>query len=106
MCVSNVVTFPKTSSAQQVRVAPILRPEGCASVLHSVEGLALVMLCQCRPSSRRLAVTLLREVRQLMPLLCAGEVICLFLMVSRSLKYLVQIMPSISRTVRNLSSMC
>ncbi|XP_056133696.1 protein furry homolog-like isoform X4 [Lampris incognitus] len=35
------------------------------SVLHVVEGLALVVLCSCRPGTRRLAVNVLREVRAL-----------------------------------------
>ncbi|XP_036378760.1 protein furry homolog-like isoform X3 [Megalops cyprinoides] len=36
-----------------------------ASVLHVVEGLALVVLCSCRPATRRLAVNVLKEVRAL-----------------------------------------
>uniref|UniRef100_A0A4W4H4J5 Furry homolog, like n=1 Tax=Electrophorus electricus TaxID=8005 RepID=A0A4W4H4J5_ELEEL len=35
------------------------------SVLHVVEGLALVVLCSCRPATRRLAVNVLKEVRAL-----------------------------------------
>uniref|UniRef100_A0A4W5KS36 FRY like transcription coactivator n=1 Tax=Hucho hucho TaxID=62062 RepID=A0A4W5KS36_9TELE len=34
-------------------------------VLHVVEGLALVVLCSCRPATRRLAVNILKEVRAL-----------------------------------------
>ncbi|XP_066533696.1 protein furry homolog-like isoform X2 [Hoplias malabaricus] len=34
-------------------------------VLHVVEGLALVVLCSCRPATRRLAVNVLKEVRAL-----------------------------------------
>ncbi|KAM6963189.1 protein furry homolog-like isoform 7-T7 [Aplochiton taeniatus] len=34
-------------------------------VLHVVEGLALVVLCSCRPATRRLAVNVLKEVRTL-----------------------------------------
>uniref|UniRef100_A0A8C9WGE0 Furry homolog, like n=1 Tax=Scleropages formosus TaxID=113540 RepID=A0A8C9WGE0_SCLFO len=34
-------------------------------VLHVAEGLALVVLCSCRPATRRLAVNVLREVRAL-----------------------------------------
>ncbi|XP_066576040.1 protein furry homolog-like isoform X3 [Amia ocellicauda] len=37
----------------------------CSSVFHVVEGLALVVLCSCRPATRRLAVNVLREVRAL-----------------------------------------
>ncbi|KAJ3599637.1 hypothetical protein NHX12_033593 [Muraenolepis orangiensis] len=35
------------------------------AVLHVVEGLALVVLCSCRPGTRRLAVNVLKEVRAL-----------------------------------------
>uniref|UniRef100_A0A3Q0T083 Furry homolog, like n=1 Tax=Amphilophus citrinellus TaxID=61819 RepID=A0A3Q0T083_AMPCI len=34
-------------------------------VLHVVEGLALVVLCSCRPATRKLAVNVLKEVRAL-----------------------------------------
>uniref|UniRef100_A0AAX7UIA1 Furry homolog, like n=1 Tax=Astatotilapia calliptera TaxID=8154 RepID=A0AAX7UIA1_ASTCA len=34
-------------------------------VVHVVEGLALVVLCSCRPATRRLAVNVLKEVRAL-----------------------------------------
>ncbi|RXM97998.1 Protein furry homolog-like [Acipenser ruthenus] len=36
-----------------------------SSVFHVVEGFALVVLCSCRPATRRLAVNVLREVRAL-----------------------------------------
>ncbi|XP_024114738.1 protein furry homolog-like isoform X7 [Oryzias melastigma] len=36
-----------------------------STVLHVVEGLALVVLCSCRPATRRLAVNVLKEVRVL-----------------------------------------
>ncbi|TRY82982.1 hypothetical protein DNTS_026632 [Danionella cerebrum] len=35
------------------------------TVLHVVQGLALVVLCSCRPATRRLAVNVLKEVRSL-----------------------------------------
>uniref|UniRef100_A0A671NQD2 Protein furry homolog-like n=1 Tax=Sinocyclocheilus anshuiensis TaxID=1608454 RepID=A0A671NQD2_9TELE len=35
------------------------------TVLHVVEGLALVVLCSCRPATRRLAANVLKEVRSL-----------------------------------------
>uniref|UniRef100_A0A915J2V8 Cell morphogenesis protein N-terminal domain-containing protein n=1 Tax=Romanomermis culicivorax TaxID=13658 RepID=A0A915J2V8_ROMCU len=75
-CVSNIIMFPKTVVQQydnHVRVPPVLRSEGCALVLHSVEGLALVMLCQCRPITRRLALNLMKEIRQMLPILCSNE---------------------------------
>ncbi|XP_051783589.1 protein furry homolog-like isoform X2 [Erpetoichthys calabaricus] len=36
-----------------------------SSVFHIVEGFALVVLCSCRPATRRLAVNVLREIRAL-----------------------------------------
>lgn len=43
-------------------------------VLHMVEGLALVVLCSCRPATRRLAVNILKEVRALHTALGIGKV--------------------------------
>ncbi|XP_037830132.1 protein furry homolog-like isoform X4 [Kryptolebias marmoratus] len=42
-------------------------------VLHIVEGLALVLLCSCRPATRRLAVNVLKEVRALHTALGIGK---------------------------------
>ncbi|XP_068448807.1 protein furry homolog-like isoform X3 [Clinocottus analis] len=42
-------------------------------VLHVVEGLALVVLCSCRPATRRLAVNVLKEVRALHTALGIGK---------------------------------
>ncbi|KAM9318138.1 protein furry homolog isoform 2-T2 [Pholidichthys leucotaenia] len=36
-----------------------------STVLHSVEGLAIVLLCSCQLSTRRLAVAILKEIRSL-----------------------------------------
>ncbi|XP_075892588.1 protein furry homolog isoform X2 [Nelusetta ayraudi] len=36
-----------------------------STVLHAVEGLALVLLCSCQLSTRRLAIAILREIRSL-----------------------------------------
>lgn len=36
-----------------------------STALHAVEGLALVLLCSCQLSTRRLAVAILKEVRSL-----------------------------------------
>ncbi|XP_076002040.1 protein furry homolog isoform X2 [Genypterus blacodes] len=36
-----------------------------SSVLHAVEGLALVLLCSCQLGTRRLAIAILREIRSL-----------------------------------------
>uniref|UniRef100_A0A3Q1GNE3 Furry homolog, like n=1 Tax=Acanthochromis polyacanthus TaxID=80966 RepID=A0A3Q1GNE3_9TELE len=43
------------------------------NVLHVVEGLALVVLCSCRPATRRLAVNVLKEVRALHTALGIGK---------------------------------
>ncbi|WKX98706.1 hypothetical protein Q1695_013971 [Nippostrongylus brasiliensis] len=40
-----------------------------ASVLHAVEGMALVMLCQIRPQPRKIAISLLKEVKQIISIL-------------------------------------
>ncbi|XP_034439631.1 protein furry homolog-like isoform X7 [Hippoglossus hippoglossus] len=42
-------------------------------VLHVVEGLAVVVLCSCRPATRRLAVNVLKEVRALHTALGIGK---------------------------------
>lgn len=36
-----------------------------SNVLHAVEGLALVLLCSCQLSTRRLAIAILKEIRSL-----------------------------------------
>uniref|UniRef100_A0A671P224 Furry homolog a (Drosophila) n=1 Tax=Sinocyclocheilus anshuiensis TaxID=1608454 RepID=A0A671P224_9TELE len=36
-----------------------------STVLHAVEGLALVLLCSCQTGTRKVAVSILREVRQI-----------------------------------------
>ena len=40
-----------------------------AATLHSVEGLALVMLCQKRMAPRKIAISLLKEVKNLITVL-------------------------------------
>ncbi|XP_019752122.1 protein furry homolog-like isoform X1 [Hippocampus comes] len=42
-------------------------------VLHVVEGLAMVVLCSCRPATRRLGVNVLKEVRALHTALGIGK---------------------------------
>ncbi|KAK2835881.1 hypothetical protein Q5P01_016365 [Channa striata] len=44
-----------------------------SGVLHVVEGLALVVLCSCRPATRKLAVNVLKEVRALHTALGIGK---------------------------------
>ncbi|KAM9678407.1 protein furry homolog-like isoform 3-T16 [Trichechus inunguis] len=48
---------------------PSLEKSPYSSVFHVVEGFALVILCSSRPATRRLAVSVLREIRTLFALL-------------------------------------
>lgn len=43
--------------------------ESSVNVFHQVEGLALVMLCNCRQSPRRLGIHILREIKCLFKLI-------------------------------------
>lgn len=45
-----------------------------SSVLHAVEGLALVLLCSCQLSTRRLAIATLKEIRSLFMTIGQSEV--------------------------------
>lgn len=45
-----------------------------SSVLHAVEGLALVLLCSCQLGTRRLAIAILREIRSLFMTIGQSEV--------------------------------
>ncbi|EPB73337.1 hypothetical protein ANCCEY_07583 [Ancylostoma ceylanicum] len=56
-------------SENNVHAAPPLYVLNYASVLHAVEGLALVMLCQIRPQPRKIAISLLKEVKQIISIL-------------------------------------
>ncbi|XP_061136619.1 protein furry homolog isoform X5 [Syngnathus typhle] len=60
---------PQTSS--NVKTAAERGPH--AAVLHAVEGLALVLLCSCQLSTRRLAVAVLKEIRGLFAVLGQSE---------------------------------
>ena len=44
------------------------------ATLHELEGFALVMLCSCKPIVRKLAVVILKEVRNLFTLLSIPKV--------------------------------
>lgn len=48
---------------------PPLERNPYSTVFHVVEGFALVILCSSRPTTRRLAVSVLREIRALFALL-------------------------------------
>ncbi|KAJ8280141.1 hypothetical protein GJAV_G00050990 [Gymnothorax javanicus] len=60
-----------------LQTSPGQRPPGERSphcgVLHAAEGLALVLLCSCQASTRRLAVAILREIRCLFFSIGLGE---------------------------------
>lgn len=45
-----------------------------SSVLHAVEGLSLVLLCSCQLTTRRLAVSILKEIRSLFVAIKPSEV--------------------------------
>uniref|UniRef100_A0A671PA98 Furry homolog a (Drosophila) n=1 Tax=Sinocyclocheilus anshuiensis TaxID=1608454 RepID=A0A671PA98_9TELE len=45
-----------------------------STVLHAVEGLALVLLCSCQTGTRKVAVSILREVRQIFLTIGQNEV--------------------------------
>ncbi|KHJ49277.1 hypothetical protein D918_00402 [Trichuris suis] len=63
----------ENSTLTQINVPPVLRSDGSAMVLHCIEGFALTMLCQSRSITRKLAVTILKEVKAMFPLLCPNE---------------------------------
>lgn len=46
-----------------------------STVLHAVEGLALVLLCSCQLSTRRLAIAIMKEIRSLFMTIGQSEVI-------------------------------
>uniref|UniRef100_A0A8C1V225 Furry homolog b (Drosophila) n=1 Tax=Cyprinus carpio TaxID=7962 RepID=A0A8C1V225_CYPCA len=50
-----------THSSGSSRLPPERSPH--STVLHAVEGLALLLLCSCQTSTRKLAVSVLREIR-------------------------------------------
>lgn len=45
-----------------------------STVLHAVEGLALVLLCSCQVSTRRLSIAILKEIRSLFLTIGQSEV--------------------------------
>lgn len=45
-----------------------------SNVLHAVEGLALVLLCSCQLTTRRLAISILKEIRSLFTAIKQSEV--------------------------------
>ncbi|KHN72892.1 Protein furry -like protein-like [Toxocara canis] len=49
----------------KMQISPLLT-NSVALALHSVEGFALAMMCQYRAQSRKIAISILREVRQLL----------------------------------------
>ncbi|XP_069390333.1 protein furry homolog isoform X4 [Paralichthys olivaceus] len=59
----------KIHTAELLQTSPSLKtpPERGphSTVLHAVEGLALVLLCSCQLSTRRLAIAILKEIRSL-----------------------------------------
>ena len=65
----NLCLFLKHGGANGASHPPPLERGPYSSVFHVVEGFALVILCSSRPATRRLAVSVLREIRALFALL-------------------------------------
>lgn len=65
-------TLPISAAHQSSPRLPERSPH--CSVLHAVEGLALLLLCSCQTSTRKLAVGVLREIRCLFTALGHAEV--------------------------------
>lgn len=61
--------FFKHGVANGASHPPPLERSPFSNVFHVVEGFALVILCSSRPATRRLAVSVLREIRALFALL-------------------------------------
>lgn len=61
-----------SQSSGSSRLAPDRSPH--STVLHAVEGLALLLLCSCQTSTRKLAVSVLREIRCLFTAIGQAEV--------------------------------
>nr|XP_057935004.1 protein furry homolog isoform X2 [Doryrhamphus excisus] len=55
----------------QTKMVPERGPH--AAVLHAVEGLALMLLCSCQLSTRRLAIVILKEIRSLFSVIGQSE---------------------------------
>ena len=65
----NLCFFFKHGVVNGASHPPPLERSPYSSVFHVVEGFALVTLCSSRPATRRLAVSVLREIRALFALL-------------------------------------
>ena len=66
---------PLTASKEQLAAHKLQREHGHQrATLHELEGFALVMLCSCKPIVRKLAVVILKEVRNLFSLLSIPKV--------------------------------
>ncbi|XP_077396722.1 protein furry homolog isoform X3 [Festucalex cinctus] len=62
---ATIHTAELLQTSSNVKTAAIAERGPHAAVLHAVEGLALVLLCSCQLSTRRLAVAILKEIRSL-----------------------------------------
>ncbi|XP_016429963.1 protein furry homolog [Sinocyclocheilus rhinocerous] len=61
---SKICSTEVSGKKKKFHKLPAERPPH-STVLHAVEGLALVLLCSCQTGTRKLAVSILREVRQI-----------------------------------------
>ena len=76
----NLCLFLKHGGANGASHPPPLERGPYSSVFHVVEGFALVILCSSRPATRRLAVSVLREIRALFALLEIPKVLFSYFM--------------------------
>uniref|UniRef100_A0A8C8DTE3 Furry homolog a (Drosophila) n=1 Tax=Oryzias sinensis TaxID=183150 RepID=A0A8C8DTE3_9TELE len=66
-------TQGKNHNTSKTHTAPAERGPH-STVLHAVEGLALVLLCSCQVSTRRLSIAILKEIRSLFQTIGQSEV--------------------------------
>ncbi|XP_040902564.1 protein furry homolog isoform X3 [Toxotes jaculatrix] len=60
---AKIHTAELLQTSSSLKIPPERSPH--STVLHAVEGLALVLLCSCQLSTRRLAISILKEIRSL-----------------------------------------
>ncbi|VDO34218.1 unnamed protein product [Haemonchus placei] len=69
MCRRELAFLKDPSMFDNAHAVPPLYFLNYASVLHAVEGMALVMLCQIRPQPKKIAISILKEVKQIITIL-------------------------------------
>ncbi|XP_061916437.1 protein furry homolog isoform X4 [Entelurus aequoreus] len=69
--VAKIHTAELLQTSSNANMAPERGPH--TAVLHAVEGLALMLLCSCQLSTRRLAIAVLKEIRSLFTVIGQSE---------------------------------